>query len=478
MNVKKKTLTGSLWNVVRTFTISFIDLFVYMYLARLLTLEEFGVLTFCLLIVEFANMLTNVGVNQNLIQRKEWDLSYFSSVFTFVLSASVVLTFLLGLIGGGVAFYTHSKLAALVILSLSILPILVGLQSIFSAKMERDFLNKEITTIKGSAAVFSGLLTITLAYNGIGLWSVVVGKITQHTVVLIWFFTKAKLKVSLSIERSHLNEITSFCLPLFAIAVVNFLHGKASNLYVGLVLGAEKFALISVSKKGTEVLSQLSITSINKMIVPSMSRVASEKKVAAFYKVLHFTSLVVIPSFLGLGAVSEKFILLSFGAKFSESAIFLQITTSMIIAQTLTWFLPNLLISEGKTKDALRLKLISVIGSVLVSGCTVWFGVEVMLISMTVASYLIMPIIVSVVKKHYDIELGKMIKLCLPSIISSFVMITAIKVAEVYLDLYSIPLIFDLLALVCVGGLTYAIMIMIFFRSSVGEVVGLLKKNQ
>lgn len=448
-----------------------------MYLARLLTLEDFGILTFCLLVVEFANMLTNVGVNQNLIQRKEWDLSYFSSVFTFVLSASVLLTLVLALVGGSVAFYAHSKIAALVILSLSILPILVGLQSIFSAKMERDFLNKEITTIKGSAAVLSGLLTILLAFNGLGLWSVVVGKIIQHTIVLVWFIAKANLKVSLSLQRSHLNEITSFCLPLFAIAVINFLHGKASNLYVGLVLGAEKFALISVSKKGTEVLSQLSITSINKMIVPSMSRVTSEKKVAAFYKVLHFTSLVVIPSFLGLGAVSEKFIILSFGEKFSDSAIFLQITTSMIIAQTLTWFLPNLLISEGKTKDALRLKLISVVGSVIVSGFTVWFGVEVMLISMAVASYLIMPIIVSVVKKHYDIELGKMIKLCLPSIISSFVMILSIKVVEGYLDPYGIPLILDLLVLVCVGGFTYAAMVILFFRRSVGEIFSLLKKS-
>tara|TARA_B110000211_G_scaffold209414_1_gene246735 strand:+ start:2949 stop:4295 length:1347 start_codon:yes stop_codon:yes gene_type:complete len=448
-----------------------------MYLARLLTLEEFGILTFCLLVVEFANMLTNVGVNQNLIQRKEWDLTYFSSVFTFVLSASVLLTLLLALIGGGVAFYVHSKLAALVILSLSILPVLVGLQSIFSAKMERDFLNKEITTIKGSAAVLSGLLTILLAFNGFGLWSVVVGKITQHTTVLIWFIAKAKLRVSLSLQRSHLSEITSFCLPLFAIAVINFLHGKASNLYVGLVLGAEKFALISVSKKGTEVLSQLTITSINKMIVPSMSRVDSEKKVSAFYKVLHFTSLVVLPSFLGLGAVSEKFIVLAFGEKFSDSAIFLQITTSMIIAQTLTWFLPNLLISEGKTKDALRLKLISVVGSVLVSGLTVWFGVEVMLVSMAVASYLIMPIIVRVVKKHYDIKLRKMIKLCLPAITSSFVMIAVIKIVEVYLDSYGIPLILNLLVLVCIGGGTYSLMIILFFKDSIGEIISLLKKK-
>ncbi|MBZ2163145.1 oligosaccharide flippase family protein [Alteromonas stellipolaris] len=477
MNIRKKTISGSLWNVTRTFTISFTDLFVYMYLARVLTLEEFGVLAFCLLVVEFANTLTNVGVNQNLIQRKDWDADYFSSVFTFVLCVSLFFTLILALIGSSVALYAHSKLAALVILALSILPVLVGLQSIFSAKMERDFLNKEITTIKGSTAVFSGLLTIGLAFNDMGLWAVVIGKIVQHSSVLIWFFCKAKLKVSLGLNRAHVDEITSFCIPLFAIAVINFLHSKASNLYVGMVLGAEKFALISVSKKGAEVLSQLSITSINKMIVPSMSRIEADKKVAAFYKVLHFTSLVIIPSFLGLGAVSEKFILLSFGEKFAESAIFLQITTSMIIAQTLTWFLPNLLISEGKTKDALRLKLISVVGSVIVSGFTVWFGVEVMLISMAVASYLIMPIIVSVVKKHYDIELGKMIKLCLPSIISSFVMILSIKVVEGYLEPYGIPLIFDLLVLVCVGGLTYAAMVILFFRRSIGEIFSLLKKS-
>jgi len=81
VSLKRKTASGSLWNFLTTFTANIIDFAVFAILARLLSIEDFGLLALCLLVIELANIFTNVGVNQNLIQRRKWDNTFASSTF-------------------------------------------------------------------------------------------------------------------------------------------------------------------------------------------------------------------------------------------------------------------------------------------------------------------------------------------------------------------------------------------------------------
>ena len=84
MSIKKKATRGSIWISLTRTGINITDFLVYAYLARILSLEEFGLAGFCFLFVEFANTLVNAGVNQNLVQRDQWETKYAASTMTFV----------------------------------------------------------------------------------------------------------------------------------------------------------------------------------------------------------------------------------------------------------------------------------------------------------------------------------------------------------------------------------------------------------
>ncbi|WP_394220688.1 oligosaccharide flippase family protein [Alteromonas gracilis] len=474
MSIQRNTITGTLWNVSRTLIVSIVEFIVYAILARELSVEEFALLAFSLLVVEFANMLTTVGVNQNLIQRDKWEQPYFRSVFTFIFLLAFIVSSILAGAGGTLSYLYYSREASLVILSLSLLPLFMALQSVYSAKLERDFLNKEITAVRTLTSIFFGLLTIILVLNSFGIWSIVISKILQHGVTLLIFMWRSKLPVKLGINSLHVKEIKDFCLPLFGIALLNFFQSKGSNLLVGAVLGSDKFAFISVSKKGYDILGQLTITSVNRMIVPSLSRVNLDNRVNRLYDIVYFSSLVVTPCYFGLGAVSEEFITVAFGEKYSASAIYLTISTAAISGAIMAWYLPNLLISGGYTASALKLKVVGFVRTLAISAVTVWFGVEVMLTSLTITTYLLLPVSFSITSKHFDISLIKMLKVNLPAIVSSMVMIVSIFIAKQF-AVNDLEPIFRLAVLVCLGVITYILTLMIFFNRDVKQVFKIAK---
>lgn len=474
MSLQRNTILGTLWNVSRTFVVSIVDFIVYAVLARFLSLEEFALLAFSLLVVEFATMLTNVGVNQNLIQREKWEKSYFTSVLTIILLLSVSVTLVLASAGGMLSYFFYSAEASLIIVALAILPVFMSLQSIYSAKLEREFLNKEITVVRALTSIVFGILTIILVFNSFGIWSIVISKLMQHFVTLSIFMWRSNLPIKLGVNSLHLLEIKSFCLPLFGIALVNFFHNKGSNLFVGAVLGAEKFALISVSKKGYDVLGQLTITSVNRMIVPSLSRVKPDNRVDRLYDIVRFSSLLITPCYLGLGAVSEEFITIAFGEKYAASAIYLTITTAAISGSIMAWYLPNLLISSGHTSAAFRLKIIGFVRTLGVTAVTVWFGVEVMLVSLTITTYLLLPVSFTIVSQFFSISFRKMLDASLPAIVSSGIMLVTLYASK-FLLLENVDVWVRLLALISIGALSYVFCIVVFFRQSLFYVLSAVR---
>lgn len=63
MLFKKKVIKGSIWILFIRIGINVVDFLVYVYFVCVLILEEFGLVGFCFLFIEFVNMFVNVGVN-------------------------------------------------------------------------------------------------------------------------------------------------------------------------------------------------------------------------------------------------------------------------------------------------------------------------------------------------------------------------------------------------------------------------------
>lgn len=476
MSLKKKATKGSIWTSLTRTGINVVDFLVYAYLARVLTLEEFGLAGFCFLFIEFANTLVNAGVNQNLVQRDKWEDRYAASTMTFVAGMGMIVV--LGILGIGapIAYYSYSELAAWVVASLAPITLVTSLQVVVSGKLLREFKNKQMGVAKFCATLISAVTIIALAENGYGLWALIIGKLVNAIVQYFLLLYVAKFKPYFHFDKSDNKELISFCLPLFGMTIMNFLHRKASNMFTGFVLGPASFALLAAAQKGSLIINQVTMSSINSMVVPSFSRVEDKENLGDLYiKMVTITALLVLPIFMGLAAVADPFVTIAFGEKFSPSAEYMMITSFAMFPSVVAWFLPNLLIARGKTKEAFYLTLLNLFASIVVAGATIWFGIKVMLISTVIAGFASLPIRLLITKKHVPLNLMHLFISLMPPCISALVMYLSLINLKPYLTTWIENDILLIMALVVLGVSIYPLIYTIIFFKSVKRNVNELK---
>lgn len=476
MSLKKKATKGSIWTSLTRTGINVVDFLVYAYLARVLTLEEFGLAGFCFLFIEFANTLVNAGVNQNLVQRDKWEDRYAASTMTFVTGMGMLVV--LGILGIGapIAYYSYSELAAWVVASLAPITLVTSLQVVVSGKLLREFKNKQMGVAKFCATLISAVTIIVLAENDYGLWALIIGKLVNAIVQYFLLLYVAKFKPYFHFDKNDNKELISFCLPLFGMTIMNFLHRKASNMFTGFVLGPASFALLAAAQKGSLIINQVTMSSINSMVVPSFSRVKDKENLGDLYiKMVTITALLVLPIFMGLAAVADPFVTIAFGQKFSPSAEYMVITSFAMFPSVVAWFLPNLLIARGKTKEAFYLTLLNLFASILVAGATIWFGVKVMLISTVIAGFASLPIRLLITKKHVPLNLMHLFISLMPPCISALGMYLSLINLKPYLTTWIENDILLIIALVVLGVSIYPLIYTIIFFKSVKRNIKELK---
>ena len=134
-----------------------------------------------------------------------------------------------------------------------------------------------------------------------------------------------------------------------------------------------------------------------------------------------------------------------------------------MIPSVVAWFLPNLLIANGKTKEAFNLTLLNIVSSVFVAGATIWFGVKIMLISVVVSAFVLLPVRLWIVDRHIRISKTDLFKAIFPSIFASLSMFTFLILIKERLATYLSNDIFLLVGLIALGGVTFVLVLFLFF---------------
>tara|TARA_R110000765_G_C18962354_1_gene609547 strand:- start:4929 stop:6377 length:1449 start_codon:yes stop_codon:yes gene_type:complete len=464
MSLKKQAAKGGMWISITRTGINVVDFIVFAYLARILTLEDFGLVAFCLLFIEFANIAVNAGVNQNIVQRKTWDEGYASSTLIYVVGLASCVALFLIFIGAPIAQYAHSTTAAYVVMSLAPITVLMSLQVVFNGKLVRDFKNKQMGIAKFIASVISGAVIIITAELDFGLWSLVIGRLVNAILELGLLSYISRFKPKLHYNKADKQELVQFCMPLLGGALLSMIHQRVASLFTGLILGPASFALLNAAKKGEQMINQITMSSINSMVVPSFSRAKEGVNLGDLYiKLVAITATLVLPIFMGLAAIADPFVTIVFGDKFSESAVFMSVSAFTMFPAVVGWFLPTLLISQAKTGEAFKINLIAVTSNVLVVLSTIWFGIITMLTAIVVVNFLTLPIRFRIVTKHIPINFKKLMVAILPQYFCALGMFVFVSLCKDYLSSVITNDFVLLLSLISLGFLSYLIFTFLFF---------------
>lgn len=326
-NLKDKTANGLLWGGVSNGIQQLLNLAFGIFLARLLTQADYGMVGLLTIFSSIASALQEGGFISALNRKKEVSHEDYNAVFWFNTSCSVIIYLLLYMAAPFVAdFYNEPQLIPLarylflgfVISSLNIVP---------RAMMFRNLMVKEMNLITLIALTISGIVGVTLAANGFAYWGIATQTIAFVSMITLFSYAFTRWHPSLYFSIQPIRDMIGFSSKLVITNVFTIIN---QNLFANLI---GKFYSISEVGNFTQAnkWNQMGHTFVNSMLngvaQPVFAKVDEdrERQLRVFRKLLRFTAFVSFPTMFGLSLVSKEIIVIAITEKWLASAHILSV---------------------------------------------------------------------------------------------------------------------------------------------------------
>ena len=318
--------------------ISYLLAFFYMiYIARYLSANGFGILTFALAFTGIFSIFADLGLNtltvREVARNKFLTNKYFNNVFLIKIILSI-LTFGLIVLFINLIGYPSETVNVVYLVALSV--ILTAISGIFNSifqaheKMEYQSIGQvlqSILMITGVLAVISyglGVLGFAFIYFISSLIS-----LTYIFIVYTWKFSLWKIEIDFDFWKTTIKK----ALPFGLTGISGMIYTYIDSVMLSLIQGNEVVGWYNAAYRLILVFLFIP-TVVNMAIFPVMSRffLSSKDSLELIYE-KYFKYMIILGVPLGFGTtiLADKIILLIFGAGYSQSIIALQILIWTIV---------------------------------------------------------------------------------------------------------------------------------------------------
>lgn len=367
MNLKEKIYSGVAWNATGLFIDSGLNYIIKLILARLLVPKAFGIIGLAALFMSMIQVFSDLGMSSALIQRKEkelnqidYDTAYWVGIVWGLLLALVLST----VIAPIAASFYNQEILKIIIPVLSTGIILSQLRTIHIVNITRDMDFKRIVLPRNISNIFAGVVAITMALMGYGIWSLVIDGIAGNLLQVIIYSYVSPWKPRFRFSKNSFKKIFSFGIYTSGTGVFNYLTNNIDYLIIGKLLGAQQLGLYALGYNITYVIRGQIMRVINSVFYPVYSKL-QDNLVAVkkyYFKVIKYNCVVIYPVMVGIILLSKPLVLYGLGEKWKDAIIPMQIMAGAGLIHLLTSSNTVLLRGLGKPKLELIFSIIKTLG--------------------------------------------------------------------------------------------------------------------
>jgi lipopolysaccharide exporter len=252
---------------------------VNMILARLLAPEQFGLMALVLAAIGLFETLTEMGVEQAVVQNKLSETNAFLNVAWWFSGIRGIILYLIGVIASPfvASFYAEPGLAPL--LRFAFLSMLFqGLTNPgFYILQKRLQFGRYIWIVQGSA-LLGTLLCLGLAFWFPNVWSLVAGFVAQAMVRCIGSFLFCPFQLEYRFDRNSWNEIFRFSRGMAGLPLLTFLFMQADIFVLGRFVNKDLLGYYAMAMTLSQTPVMLFSKIISPMILPIFSQMQDQKE--------------------------------------------------------------------------------------------------------------------------------------------------------------------------------------------------------
>lgn len=309
-SLKDKAITGMVWNSVDKFAVLGISFIIGVILARILMPADYGLIGMLAIFFAFSELFVGSGLSMALIQKTDRSEVDYSTIFHFNLIVGVIFYFILFFSAPLIAqFFDAPQLTILTrVLSLSIIINSLSIVQQTRLTIQLDFKTQALIALL--AVVISGSLGIFMAYNGFGVWALVVLMLSGNLVRTASLFYFNKWLPLPTFSASSFRQLFGFSYKLLGAALVATVVNNLYSILIGKMFSAKGLGFYTRAKQYPEVISGTLSAVLQGVTFPILASLQDdrERMVSVYGRLMRMVVFFVIPSLTLFALLSEPFV--------------------------------------------------------------------------------------------------------------------------------------------------------------------------
>ena len=444
----KKVFSNLIWRLAERFGAQGVTMIVSIVLARLLDPEVYGIIALVMVVTTILQVFLDGGFSTALIQKKDADDIDFSSVFYFNILFGIVLYILLFLSAPVIASFYRMPDLIPVIRVLGLTLIIFSLKSVQQAYVSRHMMFKKFFFATLGGTLGAAAIGIFLAYYGYGVWALVAQHLFNMLVdtIILWFMVKWRPKAVFSFSR--LKVLLSYGWKLLASGLLDTVYNNIRQLIIGKMYLSSDLAFYNQGKKFTETIVTNINSSIDSVLLPTMSKAQDEVAVVKSMtrRAIKTSTYIMMPMMMGIAVCATPLVDLILTAKWLPCVPYMRIFCFTFAFYPVHTANLNAIKALGRSDLFLKLEIIKKIYGTIILVSTMWWGPMVMAYSLLFTSVLSQIVNSWPNRKLLDYKYSEQLKDMLPQICLSCLMgvivfcVTLFDLSDILTLLIQIPL--------------------------------------
>jgi len=364
-SLKERTAKGLVWGGLSNGIMQLLGAMFGLILMYKLTPDDYGKYAALNIFAALASALQESGFIAALCNKKEPTHEEYNAVFWFNILVSATLYLILWFCAPLIAdFYNDSDY---VILSRVIFLgfLFSGIGTAQRAYLFGHLMVKETSICNICGILISGIIGVTLAWNGFAYWGLVIQAISFVAIVqaMAWYFspwrptapfltsTKAGRKSSLFTLLAPAWQMFGFSSKLMITNVFNILNREAFSVLLKKYINNHVAGIYTQARKWDDMASNTINGMVTSVAQPTLAQINEDtgRYRNVFRKMMRFTCFITFPAMFGLAIIAQDFILIVGKEKWAESGLMLAILCIHGAVVPITTLYSNLTISRGKS---------------------------------------------------------------------------------------------------------------------------------
>jgi len=387
-NLQHRTIHALLWSFLETVAQRGVQFVIGIVLARLLFPEQFGLIGMLTIFMAVISTFLDSGFGAALIQKQEPTQTDICSIFYFNILVGLVAAGLLCLAAPWIAAFYNQPILTPLTRALSLTIVINSFGLIQNTMLTKHINFKTQTKVSLIAGALSGIIGITLAALGFGVWSLVVQQVTVSffSTACLWYFSS--WRPALIFNFNALREMFGFGSRMLFSSLLSQIFDNIYLMVIGKLFSATALGFFTRAKTLSDLPTQTLSGMVARVTFPVFSTIQDEpaRLKRGLKKALTMLVLVNSPMMIGLMVIARPLVLVMLTEKWVACVPYLQLLCVGGLLYPLHLMNLNVLQALGRSDLFLRLEIIKKV-MILINIAITWqWGISAMIYGMIVTS--------------------------------------------------------------------------------------------